>query len=45
MFCAHAAFGHHQTGFEKHETSDGPPQIVNPVVDLLREHAGSAAGQ
>lgn len=38
VFCAEAAFGSRPTGYDRHESPDGLPQIVNPVIDILGKH-------
>jgi hypothetical protein len=35
LFCAQAAFAHQPSGYDTHEGRENPPQIVNPVVELL----------
>lgn len=36
LFCAQAAFGHQSTGYDHKDPSEGTHQIINPVIDIMR---------
>jgi hypothetical protein len=35
LFCANSAFGHRPSGYDKEDGGEVPPQIVNPLVELV----------